>query len=144
MADLDATPMADDVMLYDGTCGFCAASVAFILRHEQRKSLRFAPLQGAFAAGVRGRHPELEGVDSMVWVEAPGTEREQVAVRGRAVLRAAGYLGRIWALAGIARVLPSGLLDAGYDLVARHRHKLVREPDACFIPSPDVRARFLD
>lgn len=134
----------DDVMLYDGTCGFCAASVGFILRHESRKSLRFAPLQGSFAADVRQRHPELDGVDSMVWVEAPGTDRERVAVRGKAVLRAAGYLGSIWALAGVARILPAGLLDAGYDLIARHRHKLVRQPDACFIPAPDVRARFLD
>src|SRR5688572_16439382 len=90
------------VLLYDGTCGLCAGSVQFILRHERSHHLRFAPLQGAFAEQIRSRHPELSRVDSMVWVEpAGGRSREAVFVRSTAALRAARYLGGIWQLAAI-------------------------------------------
>ena len=52
------------------------------------------------AADPSGRHPELEGVDSVVWVE-PGAERGtgRVLVRSDAALRVARYLGGWWHLA---------------------------------------------
>ncbi len=136
--------MPDRVLLYDGTCGFCAASVQFILRHESQSTLQFAPLQGRWAAGLRGRHPELEGVDSMVWVDGAGTPRESVQIRSRAVLKAAGYLGSLWGLARIGWLVPVGVADCVYDFVARHRHAILRAPEMCYVPAADVRTRFLD
>jgi predicted DCC family thiol-disulfide oxidoreductase YuxK len=134
----------DQILLYDGTCGFCAASVQFILRHEHQRSLRFAPLQGRLAADVKRRHPELEGVDSMVWIDGVGTPAESVLVRSQAVLRAAAYLGRYWNLAQLGSILPGAWRDALYDFVARHRHKVIRSPEVCYVPPPDVRSRFLE
>lgn len=134
--------MTDLLMLYDGSCGLCAASVQFILRHERRHTLRFAPLQGELAAQVRARHPEITGVDSMVWVEREGGA-ERVSVRADAVLHAARYIGWPWRLALIGRVVPRRVRDAAYDLVAQHRHRFLREPEQCFVPPPAVRARFL-
>jgi predicted DCC family thiol-disulfide oxidoreductase YuxK len=135
--------MTPPLMLYDGSCGFCAASVQFILRHERQHTLRFAALESDAAAEIRARHPELQGVDSMVWVEpAPGGER--VEVRANAVLRAADYVGGPWRLAALGRLLPRPLRDALYDLVARHRHRFLRDPEHCFLPPPSVRGRFID
>jgi predicted DCC family thiol-disulfide oxidoreductase YuxK len=134
----------DQLLLYDGLCGFCAASVQFVLRHERRRSLRFAPLQGQVGAQIRARHPELEGVDSMIWVEGPGTDGETIAVRSEAVLRTARYLGPPWSLVLLGRLLPAGVRDALYDFIARHRHKLVGGAEQCFLPGADVRARFLE
>jgi predicted DCC family thiol-disulfide oxidoreductase YuxK len=130
-------------MLYDGSCGLCAASVQFILRHERRGTLRFAALESSLAAELRTRHPELAGVDSMVWIEGLGGPSERVAVRARAVLAATQYLGGAWRLASIARLLPVRLLDAAYDLVAHHRHRLVPTQNSCYLPPPAVRSRFI-
>jgi predicted DCC family thiol-disulfide oxidoreductase YuxK len=137
--------MIAPLLLYDGTCGFCAASVQFILRHERHGVLRFAPLQSELAAAIRGRHPELEGVDSMVWVENGGEGRgERVAVRSDAALEVARYLGWPWRALGAGWLVPRGLRDAVYDLVARHRHRLFSDPEACYLPPSDVRSRFID
>lgn len=136
--------MPDQLLLYDGLCGFCAASVQFVLRHERRSSLRFAPLQGQIGAEIRARHPELEGIDSMIWVEAPGTPGETVSVRSEAVLRTARYLGTPWSLVVVGRALPAGIRDGIYDFIARHRHKLVGGAEQCFLPGAEVRSRFLD
>jgi predicted DCC family thiol-disulfide oxidoreductase YuxK len=133
------------LMLYDGSCGFCAASVQFILGHERQQTLRFAPLESDAAAAIRARHPELAGVDSMIWVE-PGADGsgERVAIRSAAVMRAAQYLGGPWRLAAVGVLVPRRLRDALYDLIARHRHRLFRDPAQCYLPPPSARARFID
>jgi predicted DCC family thiol-disulfide oxidoreductase YuxK len=132
------------LMLYDGSCGLCAASVQFILRHERRQTLRFAALQSDLAAGIRARHPEIDGVDSMVWVEPDaGGHTERVTVRSTAVIDAARYLGGPWRLAVAGRAIPAPLRDALYNFVARHRHRFLRDQDQCFLPPPAMRARFL-
>lgn len=133
------------VLLYDGTCGFCAESVQLVLRHDRRRTLRFASLQGAFGADVRARHPALAGADSVAWLEPASPGRaERVLLRSDAALRVAGYLGGWFHLARLAAILPRPLRDAGYDLVARHRHRLSGDGPSCLLPAPDARARFLD
>ena len=132
------------VLLYDGTCGFCADSVQFVLRHDRRGTLKFAPLQGAAGGAVRAANPALERVDSMVWVEAaPAGAPRRVYTRSDAALRIARYLGGAWHLARIARLVPRGIRDGVYDLVARHRHRLSSGGAACLVPGAEVRGRFL-
>ena len=135
------------LLLYDGSCGFCARSVQFVLRHEtRRRTLRFAALDSAIGLEVRARHPAIEGVDSVVWVE-PGESAgaEQVLVRSAAVRRVLKYLGGIWrGLAALAAIVPRALSDSVYDFIARHRHKLTRGNPACLVPAGDQRERFID
>jgi predicted DCC family thiol-disulfide oxidoreductase YuxK len=132
------------VLLYDGGCGVCAHSVQFVLAHEpveRRAALRFAPLEGAFASGVRAAHPELAAVDSVVWVE-PASTGGRVLVRSDAALAALTHLGGVWAAASaIGRVVPRPIRDAVYRLVARNRFRL--RPAACLLPTPAERERFL-
>lgn len=131
------------VLLYDGTCGLCAASVQFVLRHDRRGTLRFAPLQGRFAGEVIARHPELGPVDSVVWVEpAQDGTAERVLIRSDAALRAVEYLGGWWSLLRAGRAVPKPLRDAIYDFVARHRHQFTRAH--CLLPEPGVRHRFVE
>ena len=131
------------VLLYDGVCGFCNKSVQLILDHDRRGTLRFAALQSDFGRAVVERHAELRGVDSVVFVErAPGGER--VHVRSDAALKVASYLGGFWKLFLAAKVLPRGLRDYCYDLFARNRYKFFGKYEACVLPPPEVRSRFLD
>jgi predicted DCC family thiol-disulfide oxidoreductase YuxK len=132
------------LLLYDGTCGFCAQSVQFVLQHEgANRTLRFASLQSPTGTEIRTRHPELEGVDSVIWYE-PGATQDIVLVRSRAVLRTLRYLGGIWsALGALGAIVPRVIRDHVYDFIARHRHKLVRGGDVCVLPTPEQRSRFL-
>jgi predicted DCC family thiol-disulfide oxidoreductase YuxK len=120
----------------------CAASVQFVLRHERRHALRFAALDSEPGAAIRARHPELAGIDSMVWVE-PAGDGEQVLTRSAAALRIARYLGGPWRASALAYLVPRVVRDAVYDLIARHRHVLSRGRAQCYLPPPAVRARFL-
>ena len=133
-----------DVLLYDGTCGFCDATLKFVLRVDRRAHLRFAPLDGDFAAAVIARHPELAGVDSVVYVEDPGGPGERVSVRSDAALHVADYLGGPWrAFGAVARVVPAPVRDWSYDRFAAVRYRLFGRVDSCAIPPPEVRSRFV-
>jgi predicted DCC family thiol-disulfide oxidoreductase YuxK len=131
------------VLLYDGVCGFCNQTVKVILGHDRRGSMLFAALQSDYARAVVARHPELENVDSLVFVEpTPGGER--VYVRSEAALKVAAYLGGFWKLLLAGYVLPRGLRDYLYDLFARNRYRFFGKYDQCLLPPPEVRSRFLD
>src|SRR5687768_710120 len=97
------------LLLYDGDCGFCARSVRFVLAREGRdRSLRFATLQGPAGEAVRRAHPELTGIDSVLWVEpAADGGIGRVRVRSDAALRTLAYLGGGWrVLAALGRLAP--------------------------------------
>ena len=117
----------------------------FVLRHERPGgTLRFARLEGPLGTALRARHPELASIDSLIWYEPPtDANSEQLLWRSRGALRTARYLGGIWGVLGaLGTVIPSSIMDAGYDWIARHRKQLA--PDACVIPTPEQRKRFID
>jgi predicted DCC family thiol-disulfide oxidoreductase YuxK len=133
-----STPEEAPVLLYDGTCGFCAGSVRFALAHDRSGTLRFGPLQGDFGRSVVNAHPELRDVDSVVWVYGSA-----VKVRSDAALAILDYLDGGWgALAALGRLMPRRLRDALYDAIARRRFRLAAR--SCLLPTPDERTRFLD
>ena len=132
------------VLLYDGLCGFCDGTVQFILRHDRKKMLRFATLQGDFARGVIERHPELEGVDSLILVDRDSSGTEHVHVRSAGALRVARYLGGAWNVARGLAIVPRFIRDFAYDAFARIRYRVFGRYESCPIPTPEQRARFID
>ncbi|HKS41260.1 MAG TPA: DCC1-like thiol-disulfide oxidoreductase family protein [Blastocatellia bacterium] len=138
-------PANNPVLLYDGVCGLCNKSVQMILDHDKRKEMFFAALQSDYGKQVISRHPELEKVDSLVFVEQKsGADDERVFTRSAAALRVASYLGGAWKMLLILRIIPRPVRDFFYNLFAKYRYKLFGKYDSCMLPSPDVRSRFLD
>ena len=130
------------LVLYDGVCVVCNRVVQWLLKHDRGAQLRFASLQGETAAAVRQRHPEIpEDLDSIVYVEN-GDGDERVSWHSEAIFRICRDLeAPSWVL-GLRR-LPRSWSDIGYRLFARSRYRLFGKLDACPLPSPEVRDRFL-
>ena len=141
---MPSTPETAPVLLYDGVCGFCNKTVQMILARDRRNELRFAALQSDFGRAVVGRHPELQSVDSVVYLERTPGGAERIFIRSEAALRVAAYLGGPWRVLLVARLLPASLRDFLYNLFARNRYKFFGKYDACLLPPPKVRSRFLD
>ena len=133
------------VILFDGICALCHGFVRWTVRRDRRGRFAFAPLQGPTARAVLARHPETSGADSLVLVLAAGTLDERVLVRSEAVMAAGRELGGVWrALVGLASALPQRWRDRMYDFVAARRYRAFGKYDACPLPPPSARARFLE
>jgi predicted DCC family thiol-disulfide oxidoreductase YuxK len=134
------TPQAPALVLFDGVCNLCNGAVQWLLARDRRERLSFASLQSQAArreldaAGVTATLP-----DSIVLVE-----NGRVFTRSDAVLRIAALLGLPWSLAAVARILPRPLRDTVYAWIARHRYAWFGKREACLVPTPALRRRFLD
>ena len=137
---------SNPIILYDGVCGLCNRLVQFLLKHDREGRLRFASLQSEFAAKVLGRHGiDPKDLDTVHVVENYDQLDERVLQRSDAILRAGRELGGFYgASSTIARVVPRPLRDLVYRLVATNRYRVFGKYDACMLPDPSQRSRFLD
>ncbi len=159
--------MSHPILLYDGICGLCNRGVQFVLRRDTEGRFRFAALQSGLAARVLARHgapaDDLDSVYVVIDYEMPG---ERLVGRSDAVafvlqelgakVRSAGQTGasvharprlglRLWrALGFLLQVVPRGIRDWGYGVVARRRYRMFGRYDQCPVPSAETRERFLD
>jgi predicted DCC family thiol-disulfide oxidoreductase YuxK len=127
------------VVFFDGVCGLCNGAVDWLLAHDRRAALRFAPLQGV-TASERGLTPRGDATGwSMVLVDAQGEHRGSSAA-----LRTVRHIGGVWGgLAGAALIVPRPLREWVYRLVAGNRYRWFGRRDACRMPSVEERGRFL-
>lgn len=128
------------LILFDGVCNFCNASVNFIIRRDPKGVFRFAPLQSeAGKKTLQKFHLSTTDLDTMVLIEG-----DRFFTRSSAGLRIARRLTGLWPLLFIFIIIPKFLRDAVYNLVARNRYKWWGKRDACMVPTPEVKKRFLD
>lgn len=129
-------PSSPAVLLFDGDCNFCHATVRLALLEDAQQRLKFAALESKAGQRLLACVPRDWRGDSIVLIDARGH-----AVRSRAV---AGVLERLsglwWLLAKLLRLVPRPLADAGYVLVGRVRHRLVRTAAACPLLPPSRTA----
>jgi predicted DCC family thiol-disulfide oxidoreductase YuxK len=137
---IPADAAAHPVVLFDGVCNLCNATVRFVVARDPAARFRFAPLQSAAGGSLLARSGLApRGLDSVVLVD--GGRAWQ---RSDAAIRIAAGLGGAWRLALAFLVVPRPLRDALYDFIARNRYRWFGRHDACPVPTPEQRARFLE
>ena len=137
--------MPSHLILYDGVCGLCNATVQFVLPRDTRGLFAFASLQSATGRSMAqrfGRNPD--DLDTFYLVMNYRTESPEFLMKSAAALKVASLLGQPWRLMAGIGVLPRVLTDAVYHLVARHRYRMFGRYDTCPLPRPEQRARFID
>lgn len=133
------------VLLFDGECALCHGWVKFILPRDRHGKLRFAPLQGATAAGILSRHADSPApLSTLVLVENAGRAgEERLFVKSDGALRALRELGGLWRTFAWLKVIPRPLRDAVYDFIARHRYRWFGRAESCLMPVVGYRERLL-
>lgn len=129
--------MENPVVLFDGVCNFCDSSVNFIIEHDKKGVFKFAPLQTEIGKNYIDKFG-LNEIDSVILVED-----EKVYTHSTAALRIAKRLDGIWSWAYAFIIVPRPIRDFFYKLFAANRYRLFGKKDACMLPTPEVRARFL-
>lgn len=139
---------SEAVVLFDGVCNLCNASVNFIIDNDPAGYFKFASLQSSEAVKYistcsheieRNPEEEYDLMSSLILYENGTCYRQSTAA-----LRIAKKLSAAWPLLYVLIAIPAPARDMMYRWVARNRYRWFGKLDACRLPSPELRGRFLD
>jgi predicted DCC family thiol-disulfide oxidoreductase YuxK len=128
-----------NIILFDGICNFCNSSINFVIDHDKKDIFRFAALQsdpGIELQKKLGIDPNK--IDSVVLVQGNRHYHKSTAA-----LRIGKALGFPWSLIYIFIVIPPFIRNIFYDIIAHYRYKWFGKRDACRMPTPEERTKFL-
>lgn len=127
-------------LLFDGVCNLCSGAVQFILAHERPNSpLRFTSLQSdAGQALLQHAGLRTDFLESLVLID-----NGRAYTESSAALRTAAYLKAPWRWVRLFLIIPYFLRDPIYRWIARNRYRWFGQKTECWLPTPDLKARFL-
>lgn len=136
----DAVPTDRPILLFDGECNLCNGVVQWIVERDPEGTFRFAALQSGAGQALLERHDlPTDEFDTFVLVDG-----EELYTKSSAALRVLKGLGVPYALGYPAVAVPRFVRDRAYDFVADHRYGWFGRREACMVPTPERRERFLE
>lgn len=133
-------PQNKKIILFDGVCNLCDSSIQFIIKHDKNDAFRFVALQSELGQEII----EYIGIDTAktdsIILYEPGNA---YYYKSEAALKIAKELGGIYRAISWFSILPRFLTDSVYDYIAKNRYKWYGKKDACLIPTPELKAKFL-
>ena len=127
------------LVLFDGNCNLCHRSVQFLLQRDRVGRFRFATLQSQAGRDAIAAVAQSDLPDSIMLIRGG-----KLKVKSTAALAIARGLRFPWPLVSVFWLVPYPLRDLVYDWVARNRIRWFGKREECWVPTPELRARFLD
>lgn len=132
---------ADDkpIIIFDGRCVLCSGFAQFVLRHDHAHRFRLLAAQTPIGEALY-RHFQLDPInyesnlllqDGRVWLKSESS------------IRIFALLGFPWQIASWFRLLPLGLRDGLYGVIARNRFRWFGRRESCYVPLPCDADRFI-
>jgi predicted DCC family thiol-disulfide oxidoreductase YuxK len=139
---IDPVPHNKQLILFDGVCNLCNNSVLFIIKRDKKNQFLFAPLQSNIGKTIiREFSIDTEKIDSILLYQPI---KNKLHYKSTAALKIAQSLKFPINLMAIFFVIPNIIRDWVYEYIAKNRYKWFGKKDACMIPTPALKAKFLD
>jgi predicted DCC family thiol-disulfide oxidoreductase YuxK len=128
-----------ELILFDGVCNFCNASINFVIDHDPEKHFKFAALQSEIGQDILTKfNKNTKDFDSVILLKG-----NQLYQKSEAALEITKHLSGFWKYLSIFGILPTFFLNFFYDIIAKNRYKIFGKADSCRMPTPELRERFL-
>lgn len=129
------------IILFDGVCNLCNNAVNFVIKRDKKSVFRFASLQSDIGQKLTNeRGIDTTKVDSIILID-PGTAWYE---KSTAALQIAKQLSGMFPLLSVFLIFPKSFRDWVYDIIAKNRYKWFGKKDQCMIPTPELKALFID
>lgn len=127
------------VILFDGVCNLCNASVQFIINRDPNAKFRFTSLQSEAGQTLLTKfNLSAENLYSVIVVD-----QDKVYDRSRAALEITRRLNGLWPMLYGFIIMPPFIRNFVYDWISRNRYRWFGVRQECMMPTPDMKARFL-
>jgi len=128
------------IILFDGICNLCNASVQYVIRHDSKQIFRFASLQSRFGQEILSNNNlPVNDFNSFVLFD-----NNKVFTRSTAALKVARKLNGFIKLLYAFIIIPKFIRDAIYNIIAKNRYKWFGKKNECMIPTAELKSLFLD
>lgn len=109
-----------NIVLFDGICNLCNASVRFITRHDKNNTIQFASLQSETAKELLLKmNIDSQKIDSIIFIS-----NEKMFIKSDATIEIAKRLHGFPRLLKYFQFIPRSIRDFVYDLIAKNRYRL--------------------
>lgn len=134
-------PKNKKIILFDGVCNLCNSAVQFIIERDKKDVFRFVALQSDLGKEICNYIAvDFEKIDSIILYE-PGIA---YYLKSDAALKIATEFNSFYIFLSIFKIFPKGIRDSIYDYIAKNRYKWYGKEESCMIPTPELKAKFLD
>ncbi|WP_109300818.1 thiol-disulfide oxidoreductase DCC family protein [Aquimarina sp. AU474] len=129
------------IILFDGVCNLCNSAINFIINRDKKDVFRYASLQSDIGKKlIIERNIDTTGIDSILLIDTGVSYYH----KSTAALQIAKQLTGIYPLFSVFLILPKFFRDWIYDIIAKNRYKWFGKKESCMIPTPELRALFID
>lgn len=129
------------IILFDGVCNLCNSSINFVIKRDKHDIFRYASLQSEIGKKlISERNIDINKIDSILLIE-PNVKYYH---KSTAALHIAKQLSGIYPLLSVFLILPKFLRDFVYDIIAKNRYRWFGKQESCMIPTPELKALFID
>ena len=135
-------PLPEDerLLIFDGYCRLCSGWARFVLRYDHDATITMATVQSAVGNEILSElRVNISSPETVVFVE-----RGTAYFKSDAIFRIIAKLRWPWQPLRVFEILPRGLRDWAYSLIARNRYRLFGRREVCFLPQPEYQDRFRD
>lgn len=134
-------PKNKKIILFDGVCNLCNDAVLKVIKNDRNNYFVFAALQSNSGKEIINHLKiDVSKIDSIILFE-PGVAYE---IKSTAALKIMKDFGGFWLLTQIFGILPLSIRDFIYDYIAKNRYKWFGKKESCMIPTPELKAKFLN
>ena len=138
---LSLIPKEKKLILFDGVCNLCNSSVQYVIKHDKKNHFLFAPLQGETGQKLINLYNiDTSKTDSIILY----SEEHGIDFKSTAALKIGSKLGFPRNLIGLFFIVPTFFRNWLYDVIAKNRYKWFGRKDACMIPTPNLKSKFLN
>ena len=131
--------MDKPIVLFDGVCNLCNGAVKFIIKHDKKNAIQFAALQSETGRKLLAKYNfPVDELNSFILIEG-----NKAYDRSTGALKVVKKFNRLWPLLYGFIIVPKFFRDGIYNWIGKNRYKWFGKKDACMIPTPQLRARFL-
>jgi len=137
---MEELPIDKKIILFDGVCNLCDATVQYVIKKDVKDVFRFVAIQSELGQKIINYIKiDTSQTDSII-LYIPG---KAYFIKADAAFNIAKELGGLISLTSIFSVLPKFLKNFGYDFVAKNRYKWYGKKDSCMMPTPELKSKFL-
>lgn len=127
------------LVLFDGVCNLCNASVQFIIEHDPEGKIMFASLQSERGQAIlQHLGMKMDDFDTFIFIE-----KGVAYTRSTGILKEIRYFRGLWRFLYVFIVIPRPIRDFFYNIVARNRYRWFGKKNECWLPTPELKMRFL-